>query len=171
MLAFVMRILGVDPGTHRLGFSILEVDGPDVRCLDSGCLEAGRRDPLELRLHVLHQGLAELATRWHPEHLAVEEPFVAPARGAKSAVMVGQAQALALLVAADNGMEVYRYAPSAVKAAAAGYGASSKEQVQRALRLLLSLGPEPISTDASDAIAVALCHVQHWRTSLRARVS
>lgn len=166
-----MRILGVDPGTHRLGFGILEVDGPDVRCLDFGCLEAGKRDPIQARLHLLHQGLMDVASRWQPDHLAVEEPFVAPERGAKSGVAVGQAQALALLVAADRGLEVHRYAPSTVKAAASGYGAGTKDQVQRALRLLLGLGPEPMSEDASDAIAVALCHVQHWRTSLRAVVS
>lgn len=166
-----MRILGVDPGTRRLGFSILEVDGPDVRCLDYGCLKAKRDDPIETRLHTLHQGLIEVTARWRPDHLAVEEPFVAPTRGAKSAIAVGQAQALAMLVAADAGLPVHRYAPSAVKAAASGYGASTKDQVQRALRLLLRLGPAHITEDASDAIAVGLCHVQQWRTAERMSVS
>ncbi len=171
MLAPVMRILGVDPGTHRLGYGVVDVDGPTVRCVASGCLEARRRDPLEIRLHALYRGLTDVVTEWRPDHLAVEEPFVAPERGAKSGVAVGQAQALALLAAVDAGLEVHRYAPSSVKAAVSGYGAGTKDQVQRALRLLLNMGPEPMSEDASDAIAVALCHLQHWRTSQRLAVS
>jgi len=166
-----MRILGVDPGTHRLGFGVLDVDGPAVSYVASGCLEAGRRDPLEIRLHLLYRGLTDVFAEWRPDHLAVEEPFVAPERGAKSGVAVGQAQALALLAATDVGIPVHRYAPSSVKAAVSGYGAGTKDQVQRALRLLLNIGQEPMSEDASDAIAVALCHLQHWRTSQRSAVS
>ena len=169
--AHSMRILGVDPGTHRLGYGVIEVDGPARRCLEAGCLEARRRDPIERRLHVLHAGLVEVARRWRPDQLAVEEPFVAPQRGAKSAVAVGQAQALALLVAADAGIEVHRYAPSQVKHAVADYGAGTKAQLQRSLRLLLALPPEPMADDASDALAVALCHLQHWRTEQRVRTS
>ena len=120
MLAPAMRILGVDPGTHRLGFGVLDVDGPTVRCMAFGCLEAKRRDPIEVRLHGLYRGLTDVVAEWRPDHLAVEEPFVAPERGAKSGVAVGQAQALAMLAAVEGGLSVHRYAPSTVKAAVSG---------------------------------------------------
>lgn len=159
-----MRILGVDPGTHRLGYGIVEVDGPERRCLDRGCLYAKRTDAIEQRLHQLHGGLVEIVERWSPDHLAVEEPFVDPKHGSKTAVAVGQAQALALIVAAGAGMAIHRYAPRQVKRAIADYGGSGKAQLQRALRLLLTLPDAPMEEDTSDALAVALCHVQHWRT-------
>ena len=164
-----MRVLGVDPGTHHLGFGVLETDGEALRCLVWGCLEAGRQEPLQERLHRLHVGLAEVADQWDPDHLAVEEPFVAPARGAKSAVAVGQAQAVALLIAAARGMPVHRYAPSQVKSAVSDYGAGTKAQVQRQVQMLLGINQGPMSEDASDALAVALCHLQHLRTAERVR--
>jgi crossover junction endodeoxyribonuclease RuvC len=158
-----LRVLGVDPGTRFLGYSVLEVDGGRVECLAWGTLEGGKSSDIHERLFTLHQGLHDIATRWRPDQLAVEEPFVAPARGAKSAVAVGQAQAVALLIAAAFGMSVHRYAPSKVKATVANYGAASKAQVQRAVQLVLGLGTDPMSEDASDALAIALCHTQHTR--------
>ena len=83
---------------------------------------------------------------------------------------MGQAQAVALLLAARAGMPIHRYAPAQVKHAVAGYGAGSKAQVQRTVRLLLRLGDEQMSEDASDALAVALCHEQSWRVAARVQV-
>tara|TARA_B100000029_G_scaffold240998_2_gene238182 strand:+ start:3519 stop:4019 length:501 start_codon:yes stop_codon:yes gene_type:complete len=159
-----MRIIGVDPGTHRLGFGVIDVDGLQVSYVDSGCLSAPRKAPIEIRLNLLHHELKAIVSNLKPNHLAIEEPFVAPTRGAKSAIAVGQAQALALIIAAEHKLNVYRYAPAAVKASASGYGASTKSQVQRVIRILLSLGPDPMSEDESDALAVGLCHIQHLRT-------
>lgn len=158
-----MRVLGVDPGTRFLGYGVLDVDGGDVKCLAWGTLEGGKNRDIHERLFTLYQGLHDIATRWRPDQLAVEEPFVAPARGAKSAVAVGQAQAIALIIAAAFGMSVHRYAPSKVKATVANYGAGTKAQVQRAVQLVLGLGPDPMSEDASDALAIALCHTQQTR--------
>ena len=158
-----MRVLGVDPGTRFLGYGVLDVEGDRTECLAWGTLEGGKSRDIHDRLFTLHQGLHDVATRWRPDQLAVEEPFVAPARGAKSAVAVGQAQAVALLIAAAFGMSVHRYAPSQVKSTVANYGAGSKAQVQRAVQLVLGLGTDPMSEDASDALAIALCHVQRSR--------
>ena len=105
--------------------------------------------------------------RWTPDQLAIEEPFVSPQRGAKSAVAVGQAQAVALIVAAEAGLPVRRYPPAKVKRAVANYGAGTKRQVQRSAQLLLGLGGEPMSEDASDAIAIALCHAHELRAGER----
>ena len=162
-----MRILGVDPGTRFLGYGVIDADGPDMRCVAWGTIEGGKGLPIHQRLFTIHQALATVVERWRPAHLAIEEPFVAPERGAKSAVAVGQAQAVALLLAAAAGMEVHRYSPSQVKSSVANYGAGTKEQVQRTVQLLLGLGTDPMSEDASDALAVALCHLQHWRAAER----
>ena len=163
-----MRVLGVDPGTRFLGYGVLEVDGPSTRCLAWGTLEGGKSREIHQRLFLLHQSLREVVDRWSPHEMAIEEPFVAPERGAKSAVAVGQAQAVALLLAAATGMTVHRYAPSQVKAAVANYGAGNKAQIQRAVHLVLGLGPSDSSAmgeDASDALAIGLCHIQHSRTA------
>ena len=162
-----MRVLGVDPGTHHLGYGVLDVEQHSAGCLAWGTLEGGPSREVGERLLRIYQGLADVVDRWHPDGLAVEEPFVAPARGAKSAVAVGQAQAVALLVAAGVGMTVHRYSPAEVKSAVADYGAGGKAQVQRMVRVLLDLGEGPMSEDASDALAVALCHAQRWRTAQR----
>ena len=164
-----MRILGVDPGTRFLGYGVLDVDGERTDCVTWGTLEGGKSKEMHERLYLLQQGLAEVVERWRPDHLAIEEPFVAPTRGAKSAIAVGQAQAVALLLAVGAGMSVHRYAPSTVKAAVANYGGGTKAQVQQTVRLLLKLGPGPMSEDASDALAVALCHIQQWRAAERQR--
>lgn len=162
-----MRILGVDPGTHHLGFGVLDIDGPEVLYVASGTLSPSQKAPIEIRLNSLHKDLENIVSMFKPDHLAIEEPFVAPSRGAKSAIAVGQAQALALLIAADHKLSVHRYAPTAVKAAASGYGSSSKDQVQRSIRIRLGLGSDPLSEDESDALAVGLCHIQHLRTFSR----
>jgi crossover junction endodeoxyribonuclease RuvC len=166
-----MRVLGIDPGTRFMGYGVLDVDGPSTDCVAWGLLEGGKSREMHERLFTLHQALAEIVDRWRPDVLAIEEPFVAPERGAKSAVAVGQAQAVALLLAAAHGMSVHRYAPSQVKSAVANYGAGSKAQVQRTVRLVLGLGNEPMSEDASDALAVALCHLQYQRAADRLGVA
>ena len=166
-----MRVLGVDPGTKFLGYGVLDVDGPTTRCLDWGALDGGRSKEIGERLLRIQQGLSEVIDRWRPDHMAIEEPFVAPARGAKSAVAVGQAQAVALVLAAGAGIPVHRYAPSRVKSAVADFGAATKQQVQQAVRLLLGLDEPPASEDASDALAVALCHLQQWRADERMRTA
>ena len=166
-----MRILGVDPGTQTMGYSILDLDnGGDMpRCLAWGTFDGGRSKEIAERLHHLLGELQVLAERWEPDQLAIEEPFVAAERGAKSAVAVGQAQAVALLVAARAGIPVHRYPPAKVKSAVANYGAGDKAQVQRSVRVLLGLGDEPMAEDASDAIAIALCHAQTLSTAERVR--
>ena len=162
-----MRILGVDPGTHRMGFGVLDA-GPDaLRCLEWGCLEAKRDQPLHDRLHHLHLELREVVERWRPDHLAVEEPFVNPERGAKSAIALCQAQAVALLLASEAGMQVHRYTPTQVKRAVGDYGAGTKAQLQRMVQMALAIEPQPMSEDASDALAVALCHLRQWTAAQR----
>ena len=164
-----MRVLGVDPGTRLMGYGVIDADGERTECVAWGALEGGPSREIHERLFRLHQGLADVVERFRPDELAIEEPFVAPERGAKSAVVVGQAQAVALLLAAAHGMSVHRYVPAQVKSTVANYGAGTKAQVQRTVQLVLGLGTDPMSEDASDALAVALCHLQHRRAAERLR--
>ncbi len=164
-----MRILGIDPGTQTMGYGVLDLDDDNEtpRCVAWGTLDGGRSKELAERLHLILGELQAVAERWAPDQLAIEEPFVSPQRGAKSAIAVGQAQAVALLVAAGRGIPIHRYPPAKVKSAVSNYGAGDKAQVQRSVRILLGLGDEPMAEDASDAVAIALCHVQELRAAQR----
>jgi crossover junction endodeoxyribonuclease RuvC len=166
-----MRVLGLDPGTVRMGYGILDGDVAKLDCLEWGCLTATAGEPIHQRLRRLYQGLEQVVERWRPDHLAVEEPFVAPTRGAKSGVAVGQAQAVGLLLAAQHGMEVHRYLPSQVKQSLTDSGAGTKTQVQRMVQLVLGLDELPHPQDASDALAVAISHLRQVRAAERVRLA
>ena len=158
-----MRILGVDPGTKILGYCVIDQNNEALQCLTWGVVKGGPSKEVANRLGILYSGLHDIIEEWKPDVLAIEEPFVAPTRGAKSAVTVGQAQSIALLLAVQNEMSIHRYAPTNVKSTVANYGAGSKLQVQHSVRVLLGLGEEEMSEDASDAIAIALCHIYQPR--------
>tara|TARA_B100000686_G_scaffold312613_1_gene357307 strand:+ start:101 stop:601 length:501 start_codon:yes stop_codon:yes gene_type:complete len=158
-----MRIIGVDPGTKILGYCVIDQKNDALQCLTWGVIKGGPSKEVADRLGILYSGLHSVIEEWKPDVLAIEEPFVAPTRGAKSAVTVGQAQSIALLLAVQNEIPIHRYAPTNVKSTVANYGAGSKQQVQHSVRVLLELGEEEMPEDASDAIAIALCHIYQTR--------
>ena len=166
------RVLGVDPGTQHMGYGLIEVENWEGRYLAAGVLNAKKSLTIGERLHHIHAELLQLVESLHPDIIAVEEPFVpiqgtargAPRANVRSAIAVGQAQAVALMVAAHYNLPVFRYAPAQVKSAVSGYGQGSKEQVATMVGLLLNLPSPPEPADASDALAVALCYVQQERT-------
>ncbi len=151
------RILGLDPGTQIMGYGLIEGDPPKV--LAWGAFTAPRR-PLGERLLFIYKGLEELLEKYSPQEAAVEGPFVA--KNPRSAIAVGQAQALAFLACAERGIPIHSYPPTQVKGAVAGYGRGEKEQVQEMVRLQLGLQEAP-GPDAADALAVALCHLYYSR--------
>ena len=165
------RILGIDPGTLQFGYGLLEAERGDGSYLTAGVFKAPRSLEIGERLHRIHTELLALIESWRPDVVAVEEPFVPPeAAGGgghrtsmRSAIAVGQAQAVALLAAARFGLPVYRYPPAQVKNAVSGYGQGSKQQVAVMVGLLLGLAKPPEPVDATDALAVALCHLQQDR--------
>ncbi len=165
------RILGIDPGTIQFGYGLLEADRGEGSYLTAGVIKAPRSMEIGGRLHRIHTELLALLETWRPDVVAVEEPFIPPevaSRGGhrtsvRSAMAVGQAQAVALLAAARYGLDVHRYPPSQVKSAVSGYGQGSKEQVAAMVGLLLGLSKPPEPVDATDALAVAICHLQHER--------
>ena len=153
-----MRILGIDPGTVAMGYGLIEAGPDDVSLVCFDCLTCSPKTPIGERLSYLYNSLTDVITRYKPEAVAVEQPFVA--KNARSALAIGRAQAIAILAAANQGIPSYEYTPTQVKQRVAGYGASSKEQVAEMVRLQLGLNETPQPNDASDALAVAICHLR-----------
>ena len=165
------RIFGIDPGTLQFGYGLLEAEHGDATYVTAGVIKAPRSLEIGVRLYLIHTELLSLLKTWSPDIIAVEEPFVPPevsSRGGhrtsiRSAMAVGQAQAVALMAAAHCSLPVYRYAPTQVKSTVSGYGQGSKQQVAAMVGLLLNLPKPPEPADAADALAVALCYLQQER--------
>ncbi len=154
-------MLGIDPGLQVCGWGLVR-GGARPSFVACGVIRPSTKDTLPKRLLALHQGMVALVREHRPDEMAIEDPFVralAPA----SALAIGQARAMALLVAGQAEIEASLYAPRAVKAAVSGYGASDKRQVQTMVRMLLALDAAPEPADAADALAVALCHLSQRR--------
>ena len=152
-----MRILGVDPGTVTMGYGVIDGGDDEVKMVSCGALSKPARSPIGERLNYMHSGLLDIISRYQPDAVAVEQPFMA--KNARAALAIGRAQAVAILAAASKGIPVYEYTPTQVKQRVADYGASSKEQIQEMVRLQLGLDEVPRPDDAADALAVALCHL------------
>ena len=157
-----MLVLGVDPGTYKMGIGLVESDGESYSLRLSDALSPPRKAELAARLGWLHSRLEELVAEIRPDVVAVESPFVG--RNIKAAISVGQAQAVAMVAAASHGIPVSMYAPREVKKAVTDNGGSSKEQVQDMVQFLLDL-PDPLEpSDRADAAAVAICHINNVQT-------
>jgi crossover junction endodeoxyribonuclease RuvC len=152
-----MRVLGIDPGTVVIGYGVIDSDGDRTTLVDYGALSASTRLPVAERLGELYNQLQEIVARYQPDAVAVEQPFVA--KNVKSALAIGKAQAVAILVAVNRGIPTFEYTPAQIKRQVANYGTSSKEQVQKMVGLQLGLSEVPQPDDAADALATALCHL------------
>ncbi|MBN1483913.1 MAG: crossover junction endodeoxyribonuclease RuvC [Chloroflexia bacterium] len=150
-----MRILGIDPGTARMGWGLVEGDRDPV-LVAYGTLTTPAGQVLAERLLILLQELREVLSSHQPTAAALEEIFFA--RNVRTAFSVGQARGVALVAMAEAGLPVYEYSPLEVKQAVTGYGRAEKRQVQEMVRTLLSLDEIPRPDDAADALAVAICH-------------
>ena len=154
-----MLVLGIDPGTVRMGYGVLSADTrPEVE--DYGVIALPAKMPLEQRLYQLYTHVLNLISVFHPTEIAVEEPFVGKGERffAGPAIAVGQAQALVLIGAASQGIPIFRYSPAQIKSSVADFGAATKEQMQQVVTATLGLEATPES-DAADALSVGLCHL------------
>lgn len=151
-----MRIIGIDCGTQRTGFGVIESDGRLHRFLSAGVIRTRPADPLESRLKLIAAELREALSNFTPEAVAVEEVF--HAANAKSALKLAHVRGVALLLAAEAGLAVNEYSPLEVKISVVGYGRAEKQQVQLMVCSLLGITREFDSYDATDALAVAICH-------------
>jgi crossover junction endodeoxyribonuclease RuvC len=153
-----IRILGIDPGLRKTGWGVVVSEGSKLGFVACGCVESDSGLSLAERLRQLHEGLARVIGAFGPDEVAVEETFVN--RDPQSALKLGQARGVALVVPALAGLNVAEYAANLVKKTVVGVGHADKKQVQMMIRVLLPKA-ETRSADAADALAVAICHAQH----------
>ncbi len=151
-----MKILGIDPGTGRVGWAVLEVDKGKESLIECGCFETTVNSRLGERLVKVFDFMDEILVRFKPDEVAVEELFFAT--NAKTAMSVGMSRGVIVLAVAKKGKMVYDYPPLKVKMAVAGYGKADKRQVQFMVKQILKLSEIPKPDDAADAVAVALTH-------------
>ena len=156
-----MILIGVDPGSRKTGFGIIDAVPGHNEYLTSGVIRLPDA-PLPERLRVIHDGICELIDAYAPAELAIEQVFLA--RSADSALKLGQARGAAIVPCVVRGMPVSEYSARQIKQAVVGTGAAAKEQVQHMVRVLLRLPGTP-AEDAADALAAALCHA-HTRQGL-----
>jgi crossover junction endodeoxyribonuclease RuvC len=152
-----MRILGIDPGTINLGYGVVD-DEEEVHMVDCGVIALSSRLPMEERLRSLYNELSKIISKHKPNEVAIEEPFIG--NNVRSAFAIGRAQAMAILAAVNQGLPIYYYSPARIKKQITGYGQSDKQQVQEMVRVQLELSELPQPSDAADALAVAMCHIQ-----------
>ena len=164
--ALTVRVLGLDPGSRRTGFGVIECRGSELIAVAHGCLNLTAAAPAA-RLRMIFEGLRALLSQHQPAEVAVERVFVS--RNADSALKLGQARGAALC-AIPEGVPVFEYAPRAIKLAVVGSGAAEKFQVAHMIRTLLALH-ERLGADAADALAVAVCHAHARRLGTLAQPS
>jgi crossover junction endodeoxyribonuclease RuvC len=160
-----VRVLGIDCGSVRTGYGIVESDGVGHRMIAAGAICTDTRRPFDRRLLEIWVGLKGLIAEHAPECAAVEEVF--SAANVKSALKLAQARGVALLAAAEAGLEVAEYSPLEIKTSVVGYGRAEKGQVKMMVHSLLRLTEEVTSEDACDALAVAICHATRESTRRR----
>ncbi len=158
--AVSQRVLGIDPGSIRTGWGVVERHGTRARGIAAGVIRVPERAPLAQRLEAMHRGLAEVLAAHRPDAVAVEDIFFA--RYAQAALMLGHARGVALLAVAQAGLSVAAYPPAVVKRAIVGSGRAEKPQVARLVAAVLGLKELP-GVDATDALAVALTHLNAQR--------
>ncbi|MBF0635132.1 MAG: crossover junction endodeoxyribonuclease RuvC [Nitrospinae bacterium] len=151
--------MGVDPGLNIVGYGVVEEAGAKLTCHEWGAIKTPKGASMPKRLKSIADGLREIIARHNPAELALEESFFA--KDAQSALKLGHARGVIMLVAEEAGLPVYEYSPLTVKQTVTGYGRAEKEQVRTMVRHMLSLKENPTPLDASDALAIAITHLNH----------
>jgi crossover junction endodeoxyribonuclease RuvC len=162
-----VRVLGVDPGSGTTGYGVIDSDGRRYELVEYAGIRGSKHLTFAQRLLEISRTLEEVIERLSPQACAVEDTFYAV--NVKSALKLGQARGAVLVAAARAGIEIFEYSPLEIKSALVGYGRAEKQQVQEMVRVLLGMKDAPEPLDASDALAVAICHINI--ASTRARLS
>ena len=156
-----MRILGVDCGSRVTGYGLIDTDGADCVFVRCGAIRSNPGEALPLRLRSIHDGIAGIIRESQPDAAAFESLFYAT--NVQSALKLGHVRGVSICAAAQAHLPIFEYSPLEVKSAVTGYGRAEKPQVQQMVRALLKLNVPPEPFDASDALAVAICHVHTYR--------
>jgi crossover junction endodeoxyribonuclease RuvC len=151
-----MRILGVDCGSRITGYGIIDCEGADCFLVRCGTIRPNSSEPFALRLKHIYDGIDAVIRELHPQAAAFESLFYAA--NVQTALKLGHVRGVSMFAAAEANLPVFEYSPLEVKSAVTGYGRAEKIQVQQMIRALLKLKSAPEPYDASDALAVAICH-------------
>ena len=161
-----MRVLGIDCGSEYTGYGVVEeLASRELVCCVAGAIKLKPRDPMALKLQQIFSGLTAIITEHQPQMVAIEDVFYAV--NVKSALKLGQVRGVAMLAASSCGLPVAEYSPLSIKSSVVGYGRAEKHQVQQMVMRLLKLPTVPEPTDASDALAIAICHIHTVATLSR----
>ena len=152
-----MKIFGIDPGSARTGYGCVESDGSRHRLVASGTISTSSAVEFPAKLLAIHARLTILLVECRPDCVAIESLF--HANNVRSALKLGHARGVAMLAAVEAGVPVLEYTPAEVKRAVVGYGRAEKHQVHDMVKLILGVRDLPGPYDASDALAVAICHI------------
>ena len=149
--------MGIDPGSRCTGYGVIEETNSSLNVIHWGSIKSQTRQPFPQRLKFIYDELTMVVRKFNPDEVAIEDMFFAT--NVKSALKLGQTRGIAMLSAVNEGKPVAEYSPLEVKQSVVGYGRAEKTQVQDMVTFLLRLKEKPGSLDASDALAVAICHI------------
>ena len=156
-----MRILGIDPGLTRTGFGIIEINNEVLSLIDFGIIKPKQTDKLERRLLTIFNDISEIINQYNPTIVSIEEVFYG--KNVKSALLLGQARGAAMLSAASRKIMIFEYSAKKIKQSVTGNGNASKDQVKFMVGSILNIKNLDVPSDASDALAIALCHYQQFK--------
>ena len=152
-----MRVLGIDPGSNITGYGIIEKNGQDLHTLKWGAIRAKKNDSFPEKLRRVYDSLRVVINSYGPSIAVIENIFFA--KNPNSALKLGQVRGATILAAVNSGLDIAEYTPLEIKLSITGYGRADKKQVQSMVTKLLCLKKDPKPFDASDALAVAICHI------------
>jgi crossover junction endodeoxyribonuclease RuvC len=158
-----MIVLGVDPGTLITGYGIIETRNGKMKILSCGAIKNDSHTSMPLRLKLIFETLNDITEQYHPDEFAIETAFYG--KNAQSALKLGHARGVAMLTAVTRNIPTHEYSPREVKKAIVGNGAAAKEQVQFMVKSILKLKELPKPYDVTDALAVAICHLQRRQSA------
>jgi crossover junction endodeoxyribonuclease RuvC len=157
----LMIIMGIDPGFAITGYGIVKYEGNKFTPIDYGAITTASSMELPKRLLYLHNSLVELIDKYKPGAISIEELFFN--KNIKTALTVGHGRGVAVLAAAQSGIDVFEYTPLQVKQSVVGYGRAEKSQMQQMIKVILNLPAIPKPDDVADALAVAVCHGNSYK--------
>ena len=158
-----MRILGIDPGFAKTGYSIIDYQGNKFKLIDSGAVTTKAGESFPLRLTKIYDDLSMIIDEYKPDAISVEELFFN--NNVKTAINVAQARGVVLVVGCQKQIPTYEYTPLQIKQAVAGYGRADKIQVQKMVKAILNVEKLPKLDDTTDSMAAAICHAHSARFS------
>ena len=156
-----MRILGIDPGLTKTGFGILDVHNESLKVVDYGIIKPKSKDKLEKRLLTIFKDISAIIKEYKPTIVCIEEVFYG--KNFKSALLLGQARGAAMVSAASEDITIFEYSAKKIKQSVTGNGNAKKDQVKFMVKSILNIKNDNIGLDASDALAIGICHFQQFR--------